>query len=258
MSIPISFEKLIKHNVVESARIEYKENFNPEAVMHTICAFANDIDNWGGGYIVIGAKEEKGVVEISKSGLDKNELDTINKSILNISNQIVPKYIPIVDNVTYKRKQFVLIWVPGGNDRPYKCPIHISKNEKKKIYGYFIRKISSTIKANDKMLKELFELNGNVPFDDRVNNKSNIKDLKKNLIDEFLNCVGSDLLNDSELSKIDITKSLRVVDGSSENLKPINVGLMFFNDAPDQFFRYAQIEVVDKPDETGERIIAVY
>ena len=26
---------------------------------------------------------------------------------------------------------------------------------------------------------------------------------------------------------------------------------MFFNDRPDNFFRYARIEVVDKPDETG-------
>ncbi|WP_029200997.1 hypothetical protein [Oribacterium sp. NK2B42] len=29
---------------------------------------------------------------------------------------------------------------------------------------------------------------------------------------------------------------------------PINVGLMFFNESPDDFFPYAQIEVVIKPD----------
>lgn len=35
-------------------------------------------------------------------------------------------------------------------------------------------------------------------------------------------------------------------------IEPLNVGLMFFNERPDNFFRYARIEVVDKPDPTGE------
>ena len=28
--------------------------------MKTVCAFANDLDNWGGGYVVIGVEEENG------------------------------------------------------------------------------------------------------------------------------------------------------------------------------------------------------
>ena len=35
--------------------------WNPEDVLHTICAFANDIHNWGGGYIVVGVEEENGI-----------------------------------------------------------------------------------------------------------------------------------------------------------------------------------------------------
>ena len=61
MSIPIFIEKLMNENIVEYARIEFKENWNPEPILHTICAFANDIDNWGGGYIVVGVKEENGM-----------------------------------------------------------------------------------------------------------------------------------------------------------------------------------------------------
>jgi ATP-dependent DNA helicase RecG len=44
---------------------------------------------------------------------------------------------------------------------------------------------------------------------------------------------------------------MRIAEGPSEYMKPLNVGLMFFNDRPDNYFRYARIEVVDKPDETG-------
>lgn len=57
MAIPITIEKLLTENVVEWARIEFKEGWNPDTTLKTISAFANDIDNWGGGYIVIGAKK---------------------------------------------------------------------------------------------------------------------------------------------------------------------------------------------------------
>ena len=44
---------------------------------------------------------------------------------------------------------------------------------------------------------------------------------------------------------------MKIAEGPPEYLKPLNVGLMFFNDRPDNYFRYARIEIVDKPDETG-------
>ena len=44
---------------------------------------------------------------------------------------------------------------------------------------------------------------------------------------------------------------MRLLGGPSELKKPLNVGLMFFNERPDDFFSYARIEVVDKPDPTG-------
>ena len=54
MALPINVSDLINRRVIESARIEYKGDWNPEPILHSICAFANDIDNWGGGYIIIG------------------------------------------------------------------------------------------------------------------------------------------------------------------------------------------------------------
>ena len=46
MAIPTNIETLLKGNIVESARLEFKKNWNPESILHSICAFANDIDNW--------------------------------------------------------------------------------------------------------------------------------------------------------------------------------------------------------------------
>ena len=51
MAIPINIEDLINKRVVESTRIEFKSDWNPNPIIHSICAFANDIDNVGGGYI---------------------------------------------------------------------------------------------------------------------------------------------------------------------------------------------------------------
>lgn len=53
MALPLNIDDLIHQRKVESARIEYKKDWNPEKVLHSVCAFANDIDNWGGGYIII-------------------------------------------------------------------------------------------------------------------------------------------------------------------------------------------------------------
>ena len=58
MALPINIEDLLEHKTVESSRIDYKAGWNPKPIIHTICAFANDIDNIGGGYIVIGIDEE--------------------------------------------------------------------------------------------------------------------------------------------------------------------------------------------------------
>ena len=60
MALPLNIDDLIHQRKVESARIEYKKDWNPEKVLHSVCAFANDIDNWGGGYIILwGGREER-------------------------------------------------------------------------------------------------------------------------------------------------------------------------------------------------------
>jgi len=53
MALPINIDILIQGNTVEWERIEFKTGWNPEEIIHSICAFANDIHNWGGGYIIL-------------------------------------------------------------------------------------------------------------------------------------------------------------------------------------------------------------
>ena len=60
MKLPININDLLIGRTVEWERLEFKAGWNPKAVLHTMCAFANDFHNLGGGYIIIGVAEDKG------------------------------------------------------------------------------------------------------------------------------------------------------------------------------------------------------
>lgn len=254
MGLPINVEALINQQIVESTRIEYKKDWNPEDIIHSICAYANDIDNWGGGYIIIGIEEKNGMPKFPIEGLSKDSLDKINKELLRYCNLLSPRYLPVVEQVQFEGKEIFVIWCPGGDSRPYKAPVKMySQKDGKKEYAYYIRKMANSIRANQLEEKELILLSDNVPFDDRIHYHSKISDLKSSLIQEFLGEVESGLYQSSLNRSVEETGTdMKIIGGPTELRKPLNVGLMFFNDSPDNFFPYARIEVVDKPDPTGE------
>lgn len=251
MAIPITIDKLLNDNVVEWARIEFKEGWNPDTTLKTISAFANDIDNWGGGYIVIGAKEENGKLVHPVSGLNEESIDHIQKGLLRYCNFLKPKYIPQSEPVIYEGKHLLLIWCPGGYERPYQCPKKPTSHNPEKTY--YIRKLSSTIEATNMDVQELIALTHNIPFDDRMNMTADITDLRVSLIRNYLHEVNSTLLTDLKNRSLeDVAEDMRIAGGPKEYFKPLNVGLLFFNENPEKFFPYSRIEVVNIPDPTGQ------
>lgn len=96
-------------------------------------------------------------------------------------------------------------------------------------------------------------LNDNVPYDDRMNMNANLTDLKYPLIRNYLEEVNSTLLSNIDSKTVyDLAEDLRIIDGPKEYIKPLNIGLLFFNDHPEKFFPYTQIEIVNIPDSTGQ------
>lgn len=59
MTLPINISDLINRRVVEDARVEYKSDWNPEPILRSICAFANDIDNWGEAISLLESRKRK-------------------------------------------------------------------------------------------------------------------------------------------------------------------------------------------------------
>ena len=47
--LPINLNDLLHQRKVEGERIEYKTGWNPDPIMRTLCAFANDFENLGWG-----------------------------------------------------------------------------------------------------------------------------------------------------------------------------------------------------------------
>jgi ATP-dependent DNA helicase RecG len=134
MSLPIDIHKLLNGRVIEWDRLEFKTGWNPEDVVHTMCAFANDMNNWGGGYIIIGVKEINGIPQFPAVGLQDNQIDRIQKELVSLCQQMEPKYIPVTEPVIYQDKLLFIIWVAGGDKRPYKAPVNLCKKEQKRVY----------------------------------------------------------------------------------------------------------------------------
>ena len=91
-----------------------------------------------------------------------------------------------------------------------------------------------------------------IPFDDRVNHFAELTDINITLIQSYLKEVDSSLYEDSKnMDFLSLCKSMNIVGILPEYVKPKNVGLMFFSFEPDKFFPYAQIEVVEFPEDLG-------
>jgi len=249
--LPINLEDLLRRRTVEGERIEYKKGWNPDAIIRTICAFANDFENLGGGYVVIGQDcDEMGQPIFPPVGLHDNQLDRIQRELLSYCNLIQPPYFPILSIEQFEERNLIVLWAPGGQNRPYKAPRTVTA--KKKEYHYYIRRYASTIEAQGEDEQELLSLAATVPFDDRFNQFASIEDLSPRLMAEFLREVGSDLADKAGSLSIEaLGRQMNVVGGSSEAVLPKNVGLLFFNEEPYRFFPATQIDVVWFPDGPG-------
>ena len=250
MALPINIDELLHGRIVESERLECKKGWNPESVLHTMCAFANDINNWGGGYIVIGIAEKGGLPILPPLGLSHSEITKIQKELFNLCHKVKPVYFPVSEVAQVMEKYILILWVHGGQNRPYKAPVSLAK---KAMYAYYVRRFSSTKKTNHTEERDLLSLANDIPFDDRINYAKSLKDMSVSLIQEYLNEVASNLSGEAlKMPFADLCLRMNIVEGPAEQLKPKNIGLLLFNDNPEKIFPGAYIDIVEFDDETGD------
>lgn len=247
MAIPINIEDLLNKRKVESNRIEFKSGWNPQSIYHTICAFANDLDNLGGGYILVGVEEENGIAKRPVKGIPTEQLDRIQKDMVGFNNLIEPFYAPRISVEEVDGQNILAIWVPSGTERPYTAPENVTSKLKKPVF--YVRYGTSSIEAKDDLLDQLREMSAKIPFDDRGNNDITYNDISLVQIREYLVKVGSKLSRNVEREPIgNLLSNMNLMAGPAERRLIKNVAAMMFCEQPDKFFPYSQVEIVFFPE----------
>ena len=69
---------------------------------------------------------------------------------------IQPPYFPVLSVEEFEGHKLIVLWAPGGQNRPYKAPETVTA--KKKTWHYYIRRYSSTVEAKGDTEQELLSL----------------------------------------------------------------------------------------------------
>jgi len=170
MSYNIDLKEL---SIRESEKVEWKEHGDDKnivkSIVKTISAFANDIANVGGGYVVCGAKEIKdefGFPKVIYTGLSSIKLKEIEGKVLahcrdNISPSISP-LVQVMDNPDDKStKLLIFIIIASPKAHTYRDG---------ETVNYYVRVGKETREARNGILTQLLTSKQElIPFDKRAN-----------------------------------------------------------------------------------------
>lgn len=240
--LPINLSNLLNCRTVESERVEFKRSWDPKTtgpqVLRTICAFANDIHNVNGGYVIIGVEERDGRALLPAVGLPPETAEAADKWIRGNIRRIDPHYQPVLSREWVEDQLILVVWAPASQVRPHRVA---SGNEQRR--RYWVRIGAETVDAEHRgFLQDLMRQAGRVPWDDRRTLNARLEDMREAKVREFLRDVESGLLRESEAESI--YRRMRLTMKVNDHDVPRNVGLLLFSTDPTEWFRGARIEVV--------------
>lgn len=247
--LSINLNDLLHNRGVEAERVEFKAAWNPDTVgaqvVKTTCAYANDLHNINGGYLVIGVAEREGRAVLPPVGLSSEVLEAAQKWIRGHCNQIDPPCQPIFSPEIFCDRLILVIWMPASDFRPHRAPT----GRKGQMPRYWVRTGSETVDAETRgnLITALLEQTARVPWDDRAGpSDAKLEDLRESKVREYLRDVGSEL--GEELDPGELYRRLRIVRRQNGHDIPKNIALLFFSPDPTSWFPGAKIEVVQFAD----------
>jgi ATP-dependent DNA helicase RecG len=162
----------------ESEQTEWKENVaDVNDVVATLSAFANDLANLGGGYVVCGAREGKddnGFPSVVKAGLTANRFKEVEGEVLaKCRERVSPAITPRVEELPgpdESRRILVFVQPATGHAHTFRRRDDGAK--------HFVRVGRSTIEARNGVLRDLLVRKGDLqPWDHRVCAGATVNDL---------------------------------------------------------------------------------
>ncbi|WP_437280201.1 ATP-binding protein [Sorangium sp. So ce375] len=227
----------------ESEQTEWKENVaDVNDVVETLSAFANDLQNLGGGYVVCGAKEEKdesGFPKLVRAGLTAARLKEVENTVLTrCRDRVSPPLAPLVEELESddpQRRILVFLQPATGSAHTFR-----RNNEGAK---HFVRVSRSTIEARNGLLKDLLVRKGALePWDRRPCNAATVNDIDLLTLRDALQRMGvftldrgvePYLVDGVQLSPF--VPSLCVAEPLSGVLRPRNFAVLLFGREPQRF-----------------------
>lgn len=162
----------------ESEQTDWKENVaDIDDVVATLSAFANDLQNLGGGYVVCGAREDKdlhGFPVLVRTGLTAARFKEIENHVLarcrdRVSLSITPR-IEELPAESEDRRILVFIQPATGQAHTFRRANDGAK--------HYVRVSRSTIEARNGVLRDLLVRKGALdPWDRRPCNAATVNDL---------------------------------------------------------------------------------
>ena len=147
----------------ESEQVEWKENVaDIHDVVATITAFANDISNLGGGYVVCGSHEvtdEHGFQSVQMVGLTASRLKEIEGKVLAACQRhVTPPIVPLVDVIpAMVEDRRVLVFTVASTAEAHQYRTGEDGGR------YYVRLSHRTVEARNGLLRELLVRKGPRP-----------------------------------------------------------------------------------------------
>jgi ATP-dependent DNA helicase RecG len=258
LPLPLPIEELLRRRLVEGARVEMKATWSDptrEQLRRTLCAFANDLENMNGGYIVLGVEEVGGHAVLDPlKGLDGDppDLDLIQKQIVGDCTHITPPYQPTLFPVEVQGRWLLVVFAPAGDARPYQAPDSLKQG----TLRYYVRVGSITRKAEGELLTQLLAQTNKVPFDDRRAMLARESDVSVSLVRSHLRDIRSALVSDDiDPGDHELLLHLLLIQRVNGHFVPRNVALLFFSEDPRRWFPGAAIEISIFGDDDGGDLI---
>jgi predicted HTH transcriptional regulator len=177
--------------VRESEQVEWKASVaDVDDVIATLCAFANDLSNLGGGYVVCGARESKddhGFPLTELTGLTSSRIKEVEgRVIARCRERVSPPLAPVVEELpaaTPDRRILVFIMPATGNAHMFRRDHDGGR--------YFVRIGRETREARNGVLRELLLRKGTVePWDRQPCTLATISDLDLLVLRDALQRMG--------------------------------------------------------------------
>lgn len=229
--------------VRESEQVEWKETVaDTDDVVRTLSAFANDLANLGGGYVVCGAaerKDEHGFQRVERVGVTASRMKELEGKILQLCRDCVdppltPQVAELPSETADKR---VLVFVQPATGHAHSFRSH------DKTTRYWVRIGRETREARNGTLRELLVRKGALePWDRRACNGATVSDLDLLALRDALQRmrvfsadvgVEAYLSDDKQLSPF--VPSLFVRESLTGTLRPRNFAILLFGLEPQRF-----------------------